>query len=328
MVSNNALHKNSSIDYSENFYGNYLVYVHKNTINNKIYIGLTKDIKQRWKPLSYEKCPYFHNAINKYGWHNFKHIIIISNISRELACEIEKYLIRKYNSNNPLYGYNLAEGGRGGVTHRGDKHPLSKKIYQYDLDGNYIKEWTNAQIASKVLKIPVSDIYLACKEHNGVKQAGKYMWKYEMYNKINKYVREGISKDSILQLDKNFNIIKKYKNISYIDSNIYNKEKITNCCKRRHQYSHKNFYWAYEKDFNEEFISYIKERICDRGNQKQLKKKVYQYDKDNNLLNIYQSAKEASICSGIKSGTIQAYCKRGIADFGRKSKYGFIWKYE
>lgn len=53
----------------------------------------------------------FGKAIKKYGWNNFEHNVLFSNISFDEACEIEKQLIAKYHTNNPKYGYNIASGG-------------------------------------------------------------------------------------------------------------------------------------------------------------------------------------------------------------------------
>ena len=51
--------------------------------------------------------------------------------------------------------YNLASGGDGGRTCYGETHHASKKVYQYDKDGNFLREWDNAQRASEELGICV-----------------------------------------------------------------------------------------------------------------------------------------------------------------------------
>jgi len=93
----------------------YCVYAHI-TPNGKIYIGITgMRVHERWNHgKGYAKCPYFGKAIVKYGWDNIKHIILIEHISREMAGECEKYLIDKYKTNDPQYGYNNTPGGDKG----------------------------------------------------------------------------------------------------------------------------------------------------------------------------------------------------------------------
>lgn len=105
----------------------YVVYEHKNTINGKIYVGITNNIKRRWRNGGIEykskrkNSTPFWNAIQKYGWNNFKHIILINNLSFEEACEEEKRLIKELNSDSHENGYNVAPGGNGGVVYR--EHP-------------------------------------------------------------------------------------------------------------------------------------------------------------------------------------------------------------
>lgn len=93
---------------------NYCIYMHKNKINGKIYIGQSCNLNVRWHPISYKDCSYFYNAIQKYGWDNFEHVILEDSLSIEEADQKEKYYIEKYNTLNRDYGYNLKSGGNSG----------------------------------------------------------------------------------------------------------------------------------------------------------------------------------------------------------------------
>ena len=64
----------------------YIVYMHISPSKKK-YIGITSlPTEKRWKNGNgYKKQPYFHRAINKYGWDNFQHIIIARGLSEEDA---------------------------------------------------------------------------------------------------------------------------------------------------------------------------------------------------------------------------------------------------
>lgn len=92
---------------------NYTVYMHKNKINGKIYIGQTCQIPaKRWdNGRGYETSTRFFNAILKYGWDNFEHIIIKENLSASEANELEIELIKQYQTQNDKYGYNITSGG-------------------------------------------------------------------------------------------------------------------------------------------------------------------------------------------------------------------------
>lgn len=92
---------------------NYKVYFHKNKINGKIYIGVTRQpFKQRCNNgRGYIHCPHFYPAILKYGWDKFEHVVLMENLSKEVACICERCLIKKYNTRSRECGYNADPGG-------------------------------------------------------------------------------------------------------------------------------------------------------------------------------------------------------------------------
>lgn len=92
----------------------YTVYMHI-CPNGKKYIGITKQApNKRWQNgYGYNTQIYFKRAIDKYGWHNIKHIILFKNFTKEEACNKEIELIKKYKTNNYKYGYNVSSGGDG-----------------------------------------------------------------------------------------------------------------------------------------------------------------------------------------------------------------------
>ena len=92
------------------------IYLHRNKINNKVYIGQTiqSNLNHRWKNgEGYKTCYYFYNAIQKYGWDNFEHIILEQNENwtQEELNNKEKEYINLYKANNPQFGYNISSGG-------------------------------------------------------------------------------------------------------------------------------------------------------------------------------------------------------------------------
>ena len=111
---------------------NYIVYIHKNKVNNKRYIGITKRTTiERWgsKGQRYKKSnPYFYNAIEKYGWDNFEHIIYAEGLSKKDACEIEIKLIKEYKSQEKEFGYNIESGGTNSFMSEETKQKISKAL--------------------------------------------------------------------------------------------------------------------------------------------------------------------------------------------------------
>lgn len=91
---------------------NYTVYMHKNKINGKVYIGITKRRPQyRWNNGKGYNNQYFKRAIQKYGFDNFEHIILCENLNRSEAEKKEIEYISYYKSNEREFGYNISKGG-------------------------------------------------------------------------------------------------------------------------------------------------------------------------------------------------------------------------
>lgn len=96
---------------------NYQIYAHINKINHKIYIGLTsaKNPNNRWHGgCGYQRNDKFYSEIKQYGWENFEHLILETDISESQVDEREKYWIAYYNATDPEKGYNKLSGGRHG----------------------------------------------------------------------------------------------------------------------------------------------------------------------------------------------------------------------
>ena len=92
----------------------YIIYLHRNKINNKCYVGQTSQaLSQRWgsQGQGYKRQEYFYNAILKYGWENFEHIILEENVEEEIVDDRECYWGEYYQSLAPN-GYNLYLGNQ------------------------------------------------------------------------------------------------------------------------------------------------------------------------------------------------------------------------
>lgn len=112
---------------------NYIVYMHRNKVDGRAYIGLTgRDPKKRWRNGNgYRGEREFFADIKAYGWDAFTHEVIAANLTMEEAAKIEKELIEKYETTNPGKGYNVKPGGTCGYLgkHHSDetKKLLSEK---------------------------------------------------------------------------------------------------------------------------------------------------------------------------------------------------------
>lgn len=102
------------------------IYKIKNNINNKIYIGVSVNPKERFRfhCLSSNKN-LIGLAINKYGKENFKLEILLCG-PKDYCYEMEPIMIKEYNTIRPN-GYNIAKGGENPPHLKGQNHPLYGK---------------------------------------------------------------------------------------------------------------------------------------------------------------------------------------------------------
>lgn len=96
------------------------VYIHT-APNDKKYVGITSlPVNIRWHQngTGYKKQQYFWRAIQKWGWENFSHEVVLENVTFEEACNAERDFIQYYQTNDKNFGYNATEGGAGTQGHR------------------------------------------------------------------------------------------------------------------------------------------------------------------------------------------------------------------
>lgn len=126
---------------------NYTVYMHISP-KGKRYIGITcKKPEYRWNNgRGYKPNKHFFSAIEKYGWNNFKHTIIASELTKEEACSIEQELIKKYDTTNVNRGYNQSLGGESGAL--GVKRS-AECIKKYLASREYKSSWAKGKHFTK-----------------------------------------------------------------------------------------------------------------------------------------------------------------------------------
>lgn len=282
------------------------IYKIENKINGKIYIGQSIGIEHRWqKHLAANDDFVIHKALKKYGKENFDFSIIEECNSLELDNK-EKYWIDYYNSLVPN-GYNMIPGGSQGLG-----LAKGKSVQQYDLKGNFIAEYPSAHQADYATEINYSSICACCRgEKPYTKQ---YQWKYSNSEKKIVDISQDIkvqSETPVWQYDLNENFIREYKNFSEAAMSISSsKSALCNCLKGKTS-SCAGYKW-----------SYANSPILKRSKKSWNGKKIGQFDKENNLIEIYNSAVEAYQKTGISNTSIGKVCN-GKA----KTAGNFIWKF-
>lgn len=301
----------------------YCVYMHRNKINDKKYIGITcRKPEHRWGKDGHSyKGQVFKKAIEKYGWNNFYHVILFNELSAEDAYKKEQELIKLYKSNQKEFGYNLSAGGEHGSTGYLN-NSMSIVVYQYDLDGNFIAEYPSLSEAERVTGISNSSISSCCKGKQ--MYTGEFQWSYTKVDKMPKIDKHQLISDKVRKkgkpvycYDMDGNFIKKYNSarIASEETNT-NQSQINVCCSGRTRYSN-NFQWFYE------YMGNKIEPINKYENLYHRTVKVNQYDKNKVFIKTWDTIKEASIAMGSTSSSNILRCLSGEG----KTAYGYIWEY-
>lgn len=161
------------------------VYIIKNIINDKVYIGKTslESIQARFQEHLKASCKkslqqrrVLYAAMAKYGKENFYIEELEKDLTDEQACEMEAYYINKYQSYigfDNCKGYNMTLGGDG--QHWAD--------YQLIVD-TYLKNNRNETKTAKELQCTKRTIRRACAELNiPVKKNSKTVEMYDISSK-------------------------------------------------------------------------------------------------------------------------------------------------
>lgn len=183
-----------------------VVYLTINLINKKKYIG--KDSNNN--PNYLGSGVYLKQAIKKYGKDNFKKIIIekVTDISK--LNEREEYWINIFNAYLDKNYYNLTEKGKGFPKGQKRTKHYRRCINQYDLDDNFIKEWSSIKEAEEYYKMKVGGISNNCK--GKYKSAGGFIWRYKD-GKIENEKPKRFRYVKVIQYDLNINLIKEWDSI-------------------------------------------------------------------------------------------------------------------
>ena len=267
-------------------------YIYKiwNEDNDKVYIGQTSvGIKIRW---SQHLSNYMTNnavlyrAMRKHGAGIF-HIEQIEECENEKLNEREKYWISYYDSYKN--GYNSTPGGTA---------LPSGKMFQR-LDNNIIFSlWDNG--------LSISEI----QEKTGYSNTSirEHLQDYDNFS-VDESIQRGIIKAAksrsipVVQWDLEGNFIKKYNNATAAERETSVPASNIHKCLIKERQKAGHFYWTNE------------------GEMPVIKKKIYQYDKNNNLIKIFNTKAEAAKELNLDSGSIAKVCKGQ-----RKTCGGFIWK--
>ena len=208
------------------------IYMIQNKVNNKMYIGQSKDIEDRWKDHrkklkgGYHENKYLQSDWNKYEQDNFEFSILLECKENQFNT-YEQYYIFELMTYDTKVGYNKTYGGEGGKPTNEIRRKLSEtKIGKNNP--NYGKPLSNET------KRKLSE---ANKGKNN-----------PMYGKTGE--KHPKSKP-VVQIDiKNNKVIKVWGGIREAERlGGFKNGNISECCRCK-QKSHKGFKWMFLEDYN------------------------------------------------------------------------------
>lgn len=279
----------------------FIVYCTTNLINNKIYIGVheTKDpnvfdnyigngiyINQP-STYQYSKTK-FQNAVKKYGVSNFRRTTLAVFDNSEDAYDLEALIVNEeFLTRTDVYNMILG----GGIT-----PDTSKVCFQYDSEGNFIKEFKSITQAAESINRHMIGIQRSLK--NKTKCAG-YFWTEVKYDKLDLTKMHIYDKDlrkipvfqysNLGEYECCYNSIRDAARILQIDhSNLSTSIKLGTLCSNKY--------------FSTEFASNYSIAKSETINSKE----VHQYTLDGIYIASYENMTKAKKATGIKSDIYKA----------------------
>lgn len=279
---------------------NYTVYMHVNKINDKKYIGITKQKpEKRWSNgKHYKSSPHFYNSIKKYGWDGFEHLILCTNLSKEEAKNKEIELIKKYDSMDNKFGYNCTKGGDGVSGRKLTKEQIEKM--RLSNLGRKASEETKEKMSKAMTGRIMNDEWKKriSESHKGDKNP---------------------SAKPIVQLDSNYKLIKEFSCAVYAENelNIF-VSNINAVCLGKGK-SAGGYVFMFKNDYEEQKESLLNKSIEIHKHSRS----VNQFNLNGELVKTFESIRQATKELSIDKSSIINVCK------GKKQKTagGFLWSY-
>jgi len=238
------------------------VYLIKNKINKKIYIGSTICFKDRWiKHLSGKGNIHLFNSIKKYGLENFEfEILELIDVltDRNLLYEKEQKWMDLYDIKNNKT-FNIRFTAIPNMTKKRDvsfKEKMkqirlelsigSKPVNQYSLDGFLIKKWKSSSEVERTINFRARNILGACKGEQHT--AFGFIWKFENElldnDTLNRIKNRRPKIKGVVQKKLNGEIVNIFISMTEASKNTgFNYSRIGVACNKKIQY--KGFSWEF-----------------------------------------------------------------------------------
>lgn len=261
----------------------YIVYLTTNLVNKFIYVGVHKtEDPNKWDHYlgcgCYDNSPKSYNcretafqcAIAKYGPKNFYRKTLKVYDTLIQALELEAKIVTSSFIERPDV-YNQTVGG-------GYPPAPDKQIYQYDLEGNYIKEWDSIKQITSYYKVNKDRIRMVIDDKRSFEAS---YWSEECFLKLDIAEYRPSSRGSIRQYTTDGVFLKSFKNTTEAANQLdIDRAKITNAIYGKYATSG---YWFLKED--ETIESYLNGSIKNDS-------KVYRYNIDGTFNKEFENISE------------------------------------
>lgn len=165
------------------------------TLNYKSGKYITVKMKGRIIKTCVSNCGYEQTTLSKNG--KQKLVLIHRLVAEAFILNTNNYPCVNHKDGNKLnncvdnlewctYSYNEKHAYKNGYAKSylkdkyGKEHPLSKKVKQYDLKGNFIKKWNCISDVTRALGIDSGRITKCCQHQKYCHSAGGFKWEYDI----------------------------------------------------------------------------------------------------------------------------------------------------
>lgn len=191
--------------------------------------------------------PILQRSVNKYGIENLR-FKILEYCEPEKCIEIEDKWLQYYINNFNVYNINKIHPTRlGQINSKEHRKNISngrnkKKVYQFDFEGNLIKEWDCMYHILKYFPKANSSIWRCL--NNKQQTSNKFIWSYD-----NKFKYKSFNKSKIVyQFDLKGNFIKKWKSGKDVERILEISYGGVNKCCRNKRLTAGGFKWSFVKN--------------------------------------------------------------------------------
>lgn len=231
----------------------FLVYMHINKINGKVYVGITHHANpnKRWgySGQKYTHCVKFLNAIKKYGWDNFDHYVICRT-DKEKAKAIEITLIAHYKKLG--ISYNLSDGGDGteSIT-EANRRAISERMQKnHPMKGKHHTPEARAKISEANRKRVYTEEQKEQLRKAG--ELGRKKMKDRGWKRSEESIKKQVEKISnpVLQLDLSGNILREFPSTRVADEYMNHGKRcnhIADVCNGKRQTAN-GYRWKYKEE--------------------------------------------------------------------------------